>query len=233
MSEGILLVFSDPGPAVSDAEFNDWYDTEHVPLRLPIPAFHSWSRWAAVDGKHPAYFALYDLADVDAVNQPPYARLADTRSEREKDIIARLALLDRRTYEKVPVAVPPRQGDAYDVHSPGPFVSAVFVDVPPEYEEDFNRWYDEEHTALLAKAPQWVRTTRYVYRDGAASGSDESLKPKKVPKFLALHEWTDLSVMATEEFTATISTPWMKKVTEYATVFELRLFKLHKAWERK
>ena len=72
-----------------------------------------------------------------------------------------------------------------------------------------------------------------MYRDGAASGSDESLKPKKVPKFLALHEWTDLSVMAKEEFTATISTPWMKKVTEYATVFELRLFKLHKAWVRK
>ncbi|RPD60483.1 hypothetical protein L226DRAFT_386838 [Lentinus tigrinus ALCF2SS1-7] len=233
MPEGILLVFSDPGSAVSEAEYNDWYDNEHVPLRIPIPAFQSWSRWVAVDGEKPAYFALYDLTDLDAINQPPYSILPQTRSDREKDIISRIGVLDRRGYEKVDVPVPPRKGAAYDVRSPGPYISAVLMDVPPEFEEDLNKWYNEEHTELLSKAPQWVRTTRYVYRDGGVSGNDESLKPKKVPKFLALHEWTDPSIVEAEEFKAALATPWTKKVTEYATVFDKRFFKLHKTWERQ
>ncbi|KAI0692589.1 hypothetical protein C8T65DRAFT_669414 [Cerioporus squamosus] len=200
MPEGILLVFSDPGSAVSEAEYNDWYDNEHVPIRIPIPAFQSWSRWVAVDGQKPAYFALYDLTDIDA---------------REKDIISRIGVLDRRMYEKLDVPVPPRKGDAYDVRSPGPYVIAVLMEVPPEFEEDLNNWYNEEHVDLLSKAPQWVRTTRYV------------------PKYLALHECTDPSVVEAEEFKAALATPWSKKVMEYATVFDKRFFKLHKTWDRK
>ncbi|TFK80075.1 hypothetical protein K466DRAFT_395546 [Polyporus arcularius HHB13444] len=233
MTAGILLVFSEPGSAVSEAEYNDWYDNEHVPLRIPIPAFQSWSRWVAVDGQKPAYFALYDVTDIDAVNQPPYSLLPQTRSNREKDILSRIGLLDRRAYEKVAVPVPPRKGDAYDVRSPGPYVSVVLMDVPPEFEEDFNKWYNEEHVKLLSKAPQWVRTTRYVYKEGGVSGTDDSLKPKKVPKYLALHEWTDPSVVETEELKAALATPWTKKVAEYATVFDRRFFKLHRSWERK
>ncbi|TFK84960.1 hypothetical protein K466DRAFT_601590 [Polyporus arcularius HHB13444] len=233
MPEGILLVFSEPGSVVTEEEYNDWYDNEHVPLRIPIPAFQSWSRWVALDGQKPAYFALYDVTDIDAVNQPPYSLLPGTRSDREKDILSRIGLIDRRVYEKVDVSVRPRQGDAYDVRSPGPFVSPVLIDVPPEFEEDLNQWYNEEHIELLSKAPQWVRTTRYVFREGGASGIDESLKPKKVAKYLALHEWTDPSFVGAEEFKAAVATPWMKKVMEYATVFDRRFFKLHRSWARE
>lgn len=233
---GILLVFSEPG-AVDDAEYNDWYSNEHVPLRLPIPAFQSWSRWVAVDSQKPSYLALYDITDVGAVNQPPYSTLADTRSEREKDIINRVAVLDRRTYTKVDVPVPPRQGDAYDVHSPGPYASVVSIHVPEEHEDDFNRWYDEEHIELLSKVPQWVRSTRFVLEDSGASGTDDSLKPKgpggRAPKYLAIHEWSGLEAFQTEEAKQAIGTEWMVKVQGYSSVFEPRVFKLLRSWERK
>ncbi|KAI0702235.1 hypothetical protein C8Q76DRAFT_234297 [Earliella scabrosa] len=233
---GILFVFSEPGPAVSDAEYNDWYDNEHVPLRIPIPAFQSWSRWVAVDGQKPSYFALYDLTDADAVNHPPYSTLADTRSEREKDIIKRLALLDRRTYDRLDVPVPPRAGDAYDVRNPGPYVIAVLMEVAEDKEEDFNGWYNEEHIALLAKVPQWVRSTRYVLRESGASGTDESLRPKgpggRAPKYLALHEWTGPEAVGTDEFKHAVGTEWSARVKEYATIFDIRTFKFLKSWER-
>ncbi|KAI1789691.1 hypothetical protein LXA43DRAFT_1152009 [Ganoderma leucocontextum] len=59
----ILLVFSEPGPNLMDAEFGDWYDNEHVPLRMAIPTFHRTTRWAGVDDKYPQYLATYDLLD--------------------------------------------------------------------------------------------------------------------------------------------------------------------------
>ena len=125
---GLLFVFSEPGPAVSEAEFNDWYDNEHVPLRVPIPSFQSWSRWVVVDDKKPSYLAFYDVTHPNAINEPPYSTLADTRSEREKSIISRLALLDRRSYTLHEVVHPPRAGAAYDPRKPGPYVSIVQVE---------------------------------------------------------------------------------------------------------
>ena len=174
MSEGILLVFSDPGPAVSDAEFNDWYDNEHIPIRVPIPSFLSWSRWVATDGQTPAYAALYDLTDPDAVNQPPYSTLVDTRSEREKDIFARAALIGRRIYTSLPAAVPPKAGAAYDPAKPGTYLTLLSANVPPELEAEFNKWYDEEHIALLARVPGWVRSRRYVLKEKLELGSGGS-----------------------------------------------------------
>ncbi|KAI0692585.1 hypothetical protein C8T65DRAFT_72943 [Cerioporus squamosus] len=233
MPEGLLFVFSDPGSAVSQAEYDDWFENEHMPLRIAIPAFQSWSRWVAIDGKKPAYLALCGLADTDTITQPPFSLLSQTRSEREKDILSRIGVIDRRTYENVAVPVPPRKGNAYDVPSPGPYVSAILMEVPSDLEEDFNRWYDEEHVAMFSKVPQWTRTTRYVYKDGAAAGIDEDLKPKKVAKYLALHEFTDPSIVQAEEFKAALSTSWTQKVLGYTTMHEQRLFKLLRTWERK
>ena len=164
MPAGLLLVFSDPGPAVTEAEYNDWNDNEHVPLRIPIPTFHSWSRWVAVDGKRPGYFALYHMTSADAVNELPYSALASTRSEREKDIISRLAVLDRRTYDEIPVSTPPRTGDAYDVRAPGPFVSVVSVEVTPELEEELKK------VENLQKSINW---------DGKHHGEDNSNENRK------------------------------------------------------
>lgn len=232
---GLLLVFSDPGSAVDDAEYNDWYENEHIPLRVPIPSFQSWSRWVAVDDQHPHYFALYDLTSPDALNEPPYSTLADTRSAREKDIIPRLAVLDRRAYTLHEPVYPPRAGDAYDPKRPGPYASLVEMDVPAELEAEFHQWYYEEHIPLLAKIPQWVRTRRFVLEQAEVVGTDESMKPKggRPAKFIAIHEWTDPHATSTEEFKNAISTPWTQKFAKVATRFERRLFKFSRSWERE
>ena len=231
---GLLIVFGEPGSAVADAEFNDWYDNEHIPLRLPVASFRSWSRWAATDARAPTYMAMYDLASPASVHDPAYASLADTRSAREKDIIARLAVLDRRIYERLPVPIPPKDGEAYEVEKPGPFMMFVSVDVPEGAEEDFGKWYDEEHVPLFSKMPEWVRTTRWVYKEGGASGTDDALKPKdgRPQKFLALHEWTDLGVKETEAFKAAIATEWSQKSMTGAISMDIREFKLLKTWKR-
>ncbi|KAH9848163.1 hypothetical protein C2E23DRAFT_889400 [Lenzites betulinus] len=230
---GLLFVYSEPGAAVSEDEFNDWYDNEHVPLRLPIPGFQSWARWTAADGARPTFCAIYDLSSPAVITAPPYADLAHTRSARETALIARLALLDRRTYTLREPVYPPAAGDAYDPRRPGPYASVVEVDVKPEGEAEFNRWYEEEHIPLLAKVPGWVRSRRFELESAGATGSEA--KPGDAPpKYLAIHEWENPTAFETAEFKAAVSTEWMTKIRNESIVeMKRRVLKFVRSWDRE
>ncbi|PIL33542.1 hypothetical protein GSI_04165 [Ganoderma sinense ZZ0214-1] len=229
---GLLFVFGEPGPNLADAEFNDWYDNEHVPLRMAIPTFPRTTRWAAVDGQRPTYLATYDLTSCEILEQPPYNALAQTRSLREKDVLARAELLDRRTYDLLePDIVPAAEG--YNAGEPGPYFITLQARVRPEIEDDLNRWYHEEHIPLLAKVPGWRRSRRYVLRDvGPASGTGAGeLEAKgRPPKYLAVHEWESLASFETEEFRHATSTPWRMRLFEGAEVWDRRLFNVMRTW---
>jgi hypothetical protein len=74
----LLMVCMEP-PAALEDEFNDWYDTEHVPQRLALPGFASASRWICIEG-WPRWMALYDLASTAAVQSEAYLRVSGARS---------------------------------------------------------------------------------------------------------------------------------------------------------
>jgi len=56
---GLLMVYSDVAPE-NDAEYNRWYNEEHIPERLSIPGVLSAARYQAVQGG-PKYLACYEL----------------------------------------------------------------------------------------------------------------------------------------------------------------------------
>ena len=232
MAPALLFVYSEPGSAVSPDEFNDWYDNEHVPLCICIPSFRSWSRWVATDDKQPSYLALYDIDSPAAVDDVPLSAL----TERDKSITSRLALVERRTYTLHKPVHPPAAGAAYSTGAPGPFITSVAMDIPAEHVTDFDQWYDEEHVHLISKTPGWVRTRRFVFAEVLVLGAAEegrSLRPAGGPhRFLTLHEWECPEALATEEYKAAITTPSALRFKGLATRFELRMFKLHKVWDR-
>ncbi|KAJ3558547.1 hypothetical protein NM688_g864 [Phlebia brevispora] len=181
---GYLLVYSDPGEKVSEDGFNDWYDNEHVPLRVEVPAFLSWHRWIADDNKTPKYAATYDLTSFEATQKPPYTTLAGTRSEREKRLIRDVDVLDRRTYE-LWGGLLPEPSSFYDPAKPAPYTVFVAVNVKPGTEDAYNKWYDEEHIPLLSKVPGWIRSRRFVLKDWGQAGVQGEAGQKEPPKFLA------------------------------------------------
>lgn len=69
---GLLLTMTETPPGL-DAEFNDWYDREHLPERLAIPGFASARRWQADlkpgEGK---YIATYELDSAAVLESPAY-----------------------------------------------------------------------------------------------------------------------------------------------------------------
>lgn len=86
--KGFLLVTMEPPPALEE-EFNDWYDSEHIPERLAVNGFETATRYVCTDG-WPRYLAFYDLADVSVIDSPGYRAIADEHfSPWTKRILAR------------------------------------------------------------------------------------------------------------------------------------------------
>ncbi|KAH9950888.1 hypothetical protein B0H21DRAFT_407137 [Amylocystis lapponica] len=227
--QGFLLSFSDPGD-VPDEEFHNWYNNEHIPARIKVPTFLSWTRWEAADGLHPSFANTYDLQSYEATQRPPYTNLAAMRSELERELLTRVGILDRRHYECYDGPTHPYSA-TYDVRRPGPYAVFVSLQIKPEYVEEFNKWYDEEHIPMLAKVPGWVRSRRFELRDIRRLGKERHLP--QPPRHLAMHEWESLDAFDTEEYKAALSTPWLEKIMQGKVGQERRVMKFLKSFARE
>ncbi|KAI0684683.1 hypothetical protein C8T65DRAFT_748564 [Cerioporus squamosus] len=223
---GLLFVYTERGSAIPEDEFEEWYNDEHIPLRMNLrgpsgPLFLACTRWTAADNKSPHHLALYTLSSPGAVLEPPYVALATSRSPHELSVLERLEFLDRRVYKPLPPVVAP--GVTEDKH--GAFVSVVELTIrdDPAAEAALNEWYDGEHVPMLARVPGGVV-------------SDTDAMPRAAPgKYLAIHEWESLDAFETEEFRAATSTEGRKSVMgpEGAVVgHERRVFKFFRAWSQ-
>lgn len=232
----MLFVFVEVGDAVSDSEFQDWYNNEHIPLRTALPGFGASTRLVQADGKTPTWSAVYDVENAEYLRTEAYTNLAKTRSAREADLLRRIAFLERRIYtlnEGAPRTVDENfEGyvEGEGAQPPTTLVS-VSIDVPPEYEMEFNRWYDEEHVPMLSKVPGWLRSRRFVLADSSVMGT--SIEGYKPPcKFLALHDYASPDGLDGPEWKAATSTPWREKVFGKVERIERRVFKVYKTFTR-
>jgi hypothetical protein len=76
----------------------------------------------------------------------------------------------------------------------------VWADVPGDTEEEFNRWYNEEHLAELLSVPGVLNAARY---EATSSG----------PKHMAVYELESPAVIETDAFKNRPRTEWGKKVS--------------------
>ncbi|KAI1793406.1 hypothetical protein LXA43DRAFT_242745 [Ganoderma leucocontextum] len=236
-----LLVFTERGSAIDEALFEDWYDNEHIPLRLDLPnnLFSGVTRWTAADGKTPQHLALYDLSLPDVTSHPTYVALGGSRSPREIDILAKLAYLDRRVYAPFGREPIGDKREGYDERNQGPFLLVVELAVndTPEAEAEVERWYNEEHLADLKNIPGWVRSRVWRIKEVLSvwGTSVDGSAPQKAPaKILALHELENPEALGGPEFQHAIGTEFSKRIlSEVVSGMETRLFKFLRGWEGK
>ena len=65
MAKGALIAAMDFTNVAAD-EFNDWYDTEHIPERQRVPGFLVCQRWIDADNPKQSV-ATYDLESVSVL----------------------------------------------------------------------------------------------------------------------------------------------------------------------
>jgi len=213
MADDLLLVYVSPGPT-DVAEFNDWYDNEHIPNRQATPGFGAIHRFRALDGLEPDWLAYYDVKP-GTLETPAYLALSDNASSREKRIMGSFSVLDRRVYSLL--------GDSWadgvsPASGPPPVVMAVSMSVPPDVEPDLAAYYEQEHYPLLLAVPGWRRARRYVLTAGTG------------PKYLSLHEIDSVAALDQPAYQQATSTPWRNRIVGAAIGREKRVFGLHKAF---
>jgi len=67
----------------------------------------------------------------------------------------------------------------------------AWTDVDPQHEDEFNRWYNEEHMLRLAQVPGFISGARYRALRGG-------------PKYLAMYELEDHNVLRSAAFLDTV-----------------------------
>jgi hypothetical protein len=96
-----LLVAGFHYPDIAADEFDEWYDTEHIPERMGVPGFLNAQRWVATDGSRTA-LATYDLTSLDVLKHPAYTvRKGDGRTPWSRRIARRTTLFLRLTAEQI------------------------------------------------------------------------------------------------------------------------------------
>lgn len=211
---GILYVTMHPSSSLSHAEFHDWYNNEHGPLRLRLPFIKNGFRYRASDlssaatASTPEWMAIYDTPDMSAFNSESYLSLRGPpiQSQRERDIRPNV-LIDRRSYDLISERKSPSFKPLEDVAHAAEdniLVSVLLTVKQGQNGEDINEWYEDEHTEMLSRVPGWLRTRRFV---------TAAIDNKETVDYLALHEFSPSgNGLGGEEYTAATSTPWAKKI---------------------
>jgi hypothetical protein len=91
--KGMLLTSMDID-AINEAEFNRWYDREHLEERVAIDGFLEARRYVAHDGK-PKYLSLYSTATFEVLDSPAYRKALANQTDWSKANIARFANMIR------------------------------------------------------------------------------------------------------------------------------------------
>ena len=71
----LLMVYTDVD-IEHDAEFNRWYNEEHIPERLSAPGFLDGARYEALKGG-PRYLAVYELETAEALQSDEYLKMSN------------------------------------------------------------------------------------------------------------------------------------------------------------
>ena len=85
--KGMLLTSMDID-AADEAEFNRWYDREHLEERVAIDGFLEARRYVAHDGK-PKYLSLYSTETFEVLDSPAYRTALANQTAWSKANIAR------------------------------------------------------------------------------------------------------------------------------------------------
>ncbi|KAJ7176764.1 hypothetical protein C8R46DRAFT_43922 [Mycena filopes] len=220
MPLGFLLVTAEPGAQVSLDEFQDWYNNEHVPLRLNhLPSFLTGARFSASDSLTPSWLAVYDIDDTATFQHESYTRLRANRSPREADLVRRLELLDRRTYELVADSGESMLTSSYNPANPTKVLITHWLSIPGGDDDAAFKTWSEEAFRSLKGVEGWARTRTYRCIDNLKTGTGVSKDPEAqiVPKYLAVHEVLTLAVAESPVFGAASNPGSMAKIEEIRT----------------
>lgn len=187
-----LLVAGFNYSMVDAGEFNDWYDTEHLPERQRCKGFINCVRWQGVDDPKVA-IATYDLKSHAVLHSPPYQAIGrENLSPWSKRMTGKAQRLLRIEGEQL---VPGNEVARNTTQNLMIFASKV----KPEHEAEIRQWYTEEHIPRLSKVPG-VASARFFH---SLAGTHN---------YIALYEIDKPETCASDAWKTAAFTEWTKRM---------------------
>jgi hypothetical protein len=195
---GLLMLWTDVDPEY-EADFNRWYDEEHIQHLLQVPGFLSAGRYRALKGG-PKYLAMYELEDhnvlrtsafLDAVRYKP----SPWRAKASGGHVGRNYILN--AYRQI---FPARTSPIELTMEMPRCLQMGRIDIPAHMEEEFNDWYNTAYIPGYLTVPGAIRARRFVVIDGQ-------------PKYLTVYEFEHPRVSESEAWTRVRdSNPWTFRI---------------------
>ena len=186
-------------PADWEAEFNRVYDTEHAKYLCQAPGVRSCNRYVleSTDAdKFAQYAALY------AIDEPGVPSSEGWSIESEKgDWVNKIRPhATNRTHTMLK-----RTSNAGDESTEAPYIFVVRTDISGEVEDEFNRLYDTVHLPGLCEVDGVLGARRYRVETTNADG---------FPKYAAVYQIDNPSVIDSDPWKAAVQDEWTAKVRD-------------------
>jgi hypothetical protein len=174
-------------PADKEAEFNRWYNEEHIAERLSIPGFLSAARYEAVKGG-PKHLAVYELESADVMKSDAYKKVSGnpTAWTKKTGPQAVATTFIRNVYTMIhPKALTPAIAKA----PVSPALQIGRMDVPAAVDKEWNEWYSGTYVPNYEKVPGVIRGRRWRAVEGA-------------PQYMTFYEFENPKVSETDAWKA-------------------------------
>jgi hypothetical protein len=191
VAKGLMTAWTHIAPE-HEAEFNQWYDGEHVPQIVALPGFVRGRRYV-VEGAKPKYLAWYDTGDENAGSGPDLQRAIDNPTHSWRRFAALLQHRERMSFRLMRDVGDNQRDDA-------PWLYIVHTDIPDGIADEYNEWYDREHLPRLVTVPGVLRARRYNRAFGAG------------PQYLTAYELTAPAVWESPAAHHARKTQWTDKM---------------------
>lgn len=219
-NRALLFVKLEP-PASKVKEFNDWYNTQHIPDRLALPGVLSARRFTKIEGipreyaiaPEAEYLALYDLTSIRVLMDKPYQELREKEArlppESFETQIFKLPRFARGVYQQIY----PDKGDFATPRSR--FVFVVGHEVPRNRHQEFNAWYNTEHIPALLSVPDFLGVRRFKLNERDIPPMVD--RGGTLSQYLTIWDIENEKVLLSDTFVKASRSPWTDWIRSWYT----------------
>ena len=191
MAKGALIAAMNFA-SIAEDEFHDWYDTEHLPERQRVPGFLVCQRWIGAHDRKVSV-ATYDLDNIAVLKSAPYLAIGgENLSPWSKRVTSRVERLMRFEGDQI------LPGDQLPPDNAGGLLLNA-MNIAPEFEAEFNEWYDKEHIPALSAVPGVLCAHRFRGTSGNR-------------KYVALYYLATPEVQESAEWNAARQSDWTSRL---------------------
>ncbi len=194
---GLVTVRLDVAPE-HDAEFNDWYNLEHVPQLTALPGFVRTRRYFC-ETADIRYLAWYETADETVEAGPHFQHIVANPTP--WSLRMRRLYADQR--ERMNFKLMCEVGSMPSPDAPWMYI--VHTDIPDHIVNEYNAWYDSEHLPRCAAIPGVLRARRYA-ATGICGGHADG------PRYLTAYELAGPDIWESPAALQARRTPWTEKM---------------------